>query len=560
MENATNPRRVLRKQMPNKSQIQPIIGATDLKSWNILDSSEDFALVHYQDTANMDQWGHLRGVIVDLKHNEIVCQTYGHMPEFEHSEVPISKDGTTIELVGVEGGNVSVPYMEKSNENVGDDNSVKSGGGGNETTQQAPLVKINPGHEGALINIWKDRYGEFHMSSMKKINYYNSKWGDSLPYGEIYEELEGPDPESFFEPGKLSPFVHTIILAHPDLYNVTKEVVLNMNVISNSKEVKLVTSNQIESVGYLVYLGAKKMNVNLGEDNVEAAPKSIATVGSIKQARKEKKLYAPVAIDIEIANKHLRYGHYHPWKDENVSPYHRNGEFLIINDKYRVLSPAYYWRARMRAHNHILCNMFRLASRVKDTKYFDNGFFPHLHEQDLNKLGNAISKGNPINKYFKDRPLLDLSDYRNRLINIWLCYILAVPIHRQQDVFNCLSEYEALLTKGANMALEIYSSNEEYRNVDQVFKIVEIAKRLSAKNGRYREKGKSKYSSESRDKYNIKNILRNMNGKYSYSLIRHMEKEKMRLASVKRKEALTKTEAKTEAKEAKIEDKVKNIE
>ncbi len=506
---------------PNIRKVCSILGIDYTTELKVLDTKGIHSLIHYDDKANMRDFGDYRGVIIDTESEEIVCKTYGYMPEFEHDKLETKKNSKGEEVLMLNGigscTDVTVPFKSSI---------------------------IFRGHEGALINIWKDRKGVVHASGMKKIDCSKSKWGNSLTYLDIYKDLGGPDFDTFFDKDKVSPFVHTIIISHPDLYNVTKEVATHTKIVedSGSGNIQLTLTNHIESVGYIVYLGAKKMNINFGAvpaEDVEATPKPIDTVNNIKDARKERKIYGPVPIDLELANYHLRYGFYKEWKDDNVTEFLRNGEFLVINNKYRILSPAYYWRSRMRAHNHILCNMFRLACHSKDTRHFDDGFFPHLHVQDIEKLGKLINKGTPIQKYSTDTALLDLNNPRDRLINIWLCYILAVPIHRQQEVYDCLREYETLLTKGAQQAYDIYYSSEKYSCLDKVLRLVQTVQHRDSVINKDVKKYKGARSSNNKQEnlVSVKNIrftLRTMNGKKAYNIIRNMQKDQYKLEITKR--------------------------
>jgi hypothetical protein len=386
-----------------------------------------------------------------------------------------------------------------------------------------------------------DKSGKIHLSSLKKIDIdlHTSRWPRALDYFTIYKQLGLPDRELLFEGGKLSPFVHTFLMSHPDIFNVSKELI---------------------GSGYGVYLGYKEMNRKFPEEaNVEKIPVDITEAldnVSLKlhEVRKssdsQKLIYIPQNISINKANQHLRYGFYREWEDENIDPRIRSGERVVATEKdtgrmISINSPAYNWRSSMRFSKYIPFCFFihahaanihrKLAKAGKNgtVDYFAEGFFPNLPKANPVRIKEYVQEGVPIIKLV-DGPKLDLTKYEDRLENIWLCMLLAVPIHQQIEVLTCIEQYRTKLQQGAANALAITKS--KYHAEGRLYspEVFNDAVYVS-----YMKKPKVKYAKFIYEQIQIDNIVRKlteMKPTTSYYMIKSFSKEITRVKRIMEKE------------------------
>lgn len=470
-------------------EVSQILNIDITPDWWVFDRVGDLALVHYNEGQKCDlkNFGHYRGVIVDLSTKEIVRDTFNHMPECEQDSLVI------------EDGFLRMVPMQNDTESV-----------------KIPVtdITINKGHDGVVIDIWMDKDGVVHGSTLKKIDTEgsNSKFNNSLPFDEVFKQFGIPKEACFSSEYKRSPFVHSFLMVHPDFSIATKELI---------------------GGGYAVYLGYKKMSISGPAGSLEPEPVDIKTVLKNCTSKynelntdndKERMIYLPANISVKAANHHLRYGYYSVWDDENVHPSLRTGEFLIITDKntgkmYRVLSPAYYWRLLVRGRHQVRRSFFIWAHDAnkirKRVDYFKSGFYPHLTRQDINLIASVVNEGKPIIWLDQTTKYLDLNDYNDRLMNIWLCMLLAVPIHMQRDVIDAIEEYENLLLKGSNDAFKIARAGKNIYNDKES----EIARNIAYLPFKIR-----KSSKKERERY-VVNKLRIMEPEIAYRNIRLMEKE-----------------------------------
>jgi hypothetical protein len=380
-------------------------------------TNTNLVLINPWDEADdVQDYNDLRGTIIDMNSRQVVCKPFGFLRTCVQEELHVENSELVLQL---ESGPLNLPVED---------------------------IHVSLLHEGVPISIWKDLNGIVHLSSPKKINIEISQphRNGSLPYDEIWRQLKGPDPKLFFNAGELSPFVYTFVMSYPDLLDYSKEI----------------------SVGLLVYLGHEKMDITYpAGSRVATDPVKINLINSIEEYKKmpptsELTLYSPKHVDLDEANHHLKYGRYKEWNMENVPKNTGTGECVRILHKttnivYNCMSPDYNWRANMRVHDNVLCNAFILFGYARNDQVFKNGTIPQFHKQNLSIIKDIISKGKPLIRYSESSELIPINNYHGRLLNIWLAYILAVPIHLQQAAYNTMEQYEKMVEKGADDLITI---------------------------------------------------------------------------------------------------------
>lgn len=484
-----------------------ILKIEESPDWTILHKDGDYVHLHYIDRPKTDfvKFGHLRGTIVDLEKEETVRQTFSYEVECVHESLPIDEKGT-ITLVPIDERNGSRITLLKGN------------------------YSLHLGHEGVVVDVWKDKNGKIHLSTLRHININESasRQAESLTYYHIYQELGLPDPEILFDKKKLtSPFVHTFILSHPSLFSASKEPI---------------------GTGYGVYLGYKKMDRSDDPEITEQEAVDINAVVSnitrrIKhiQESKEKLIYFPSKVNVKTADSHLRYGHYIPWEDNKVPQQIRSGEFVIITDHItgrtiRVLSPSYLSRWNVRGKNkYLLYNFHKMAyyanikNKNKNNDHFTNGMFPHLNREDLSQIRQRVTMGNPVLRLLGTEPL-NLNNYNDRLTNIWLIFLLSVPIHQQADVLDIIHRYQENIMRGAEAAMIISKPQKKSESITYDEEVVKQARYLSYLNPTLRKKLKEEGQLQI-----IIERLRKMRPDQSYTRIRTFIKEIDRVNRLKQK-------------------------
>ena len=123
-----------------------------VNGWHISDSraEKDLYLIHPDDT-HMEEYGDLRGLVVDIKYKTVVARSYGYTPRVIIDELNINQDGG-IKLTDEFG---KVINLEKDK------------------------YSIKPGYDGVFIRIFKHR-GEIYTASHRKLDVSLSRWGIHL--------------------------------------------------------------------------------------------------------------------------------------------------------------------------------------------------------------------------------------------------------------------------------------------------------------------------------------------------------------------------------------------
>ncbi len=349
----------------------------------------------------------------------------------------------------------------------------------------------------------------------------------------MYWELGGPKDEELFDPEKLySPYCHTFIMVHPDVLVCTRDDV---------------------GEGFLVYLGPKQM-YSLDEEHCPYPLSEIddnlrvPETTNVLPSEGNIRIYAPDPLNLAEANKQLLFGFYDAFEgyehyDSRLLP----GEFVIvehlddygnITQMFRIESLSYNWRSGMRNNNP---NVHHRFYELIDSSYLKNRpedkdrycrLFPLLTKYNCDNLKETIEKHGITVWYQKFDEELEFPRSRDmKLYNIWQCYLVSVPLHKQKEA----SEYyENLLKKREELIAWIYwlsckkvdPTQFSKRMVDILLKTRKFAQdKIKRKENVDTRTGKVKNVDElTRD--NIRNFIHKELGASLYRLIREMDKWK----------------------------------
>lgn len=398
--------------------IAEVLNINNDKNWDIVSQDEEnfLYMVHHTKDADMSLFGSLRGVVVDIKNGNIVSHSYPYTPRVTRSSISDNEEGKI---------------------HLKDENGI-------EYDMDVKNLHFKTGFEGTLMHVFKHD-GKVYHCTRKKLDSSRSRWGNSVKFGQMYEDLKGPVDEILFNTEKkYSPYCHTFIMVHPDVLVATRDDV---------------------GKGYLVYLGPKQMysvDPNYCPYPLEDVDEDLHVPDTTTDPSDPNGIiFAPENLTLAEANKHLIFGFYdafegYEYLDQRTLP----GEFVILEERdemgnivnmIRVESPSYAWRSSMRNNNPNLKHRF---FELIDSSYLKNTpqdrdryekLFPILTSYDYECLKSHIDKESIVVWPQKNDEELDFPKTRNlKLYNLWLTYLVAVPLHRQPEV---VKYYEQLVNK-----------------------------------------------------------------------------------------------------------------
>jgi hypothetical protein len=490
--------------MLKKKKISQFLGLEADGPWEIVSENGDLVMVHYSENADMNIYGALRGVVVDMNKGNIVCYSYPHATTVTSSELCVTND--------------EIQLSDNIKLNLNN-------------------IKINMGFEGTLMHVFKHA-GNVYKVTRKRLDPSKSRWGNSKTFGEIYSELNGPSDETFFDNNKkYSPYCHTFILVHPDLLVATRCPLGNEN---NSTK------------GFLVYLGPKQMystdeTCPYSLEEVDTELHTPPTTNIIPLDNENQTVYFhPPAINLQEANNHLLFGFCKPFDNyQNLDQRLLPGEFVIIEDltthmMYKIESPSYQWRCMIRNNNpNLLHRFFELLDTLNSKNNNYNEMFCELTMYKLDSLQEVVKKSPLI--FWPQMYNTVIPDTRDaKLYNIWQNFLIAVPLHRQLEVINY---YEYYMTRRNQVTEWLYHlSSNLYPSIDTEnylkINLQDFSKRVQdilvktrnfaedrVKKGDDRDpKTKQKKGVDFWTQVNIKNFINKELGSSLYRLIREMDK------------------------------------
>lgn len=399
-----------------KKQIASILGIDVSAGWIVQDGDveNDLYLVHYTVQADMNKFGALRGVVVSLKHRAVVARSFGYTPSVTLDKLKVGIDNVL-----------------RFTDDSGDDHVI-----------DMTKAIIKPKFEGTLLRVFKYD-GKVYHSTHRRLDASKSRWGRSQTFMKMYTELGGPSDDELFDPGfDFSPFCNLFLIVHPDVLCVSK---IHLD------------------PGFLVYLGPKQMYAADDPDfpfseeartnRVEVGVKTPqVTTELIQGGATGKALFTPLNLTVEKANFHLRYGFYEPFDDSELEVRLGSGEAVVLSTMsdngeinpclIQIQSSAYSWRLKMRENDpnllhrfYDLVNFSYLPTETDEGLTEYTRLFPVLTPYSLSEIQRFIKDDGPIivwpNGESKSIWMRNKSD---NLYNIFMCFLVAVPIHRQQEV------------------------------------------------------------------------------------------------------------------------------
>lgn len=444
-----------------KPIIAKILDIPVTNDWDIYDKvvEEGLYLVHYNQNANMNEFGHVRGIIIDINDEKVVCSSYGYTPGVIVDELVTSDSND----------NTSDDNSDDSNNELDNKNDqVVQDTNGNNFILNFDELEFFIGHEGVIIRIFLFNK-KVYYSSHRKIEIRNkrSRWGTSIPFHQMLTDLNMVGERTFYpeESDLDSRRIHLIMISHPSVLHATKDIVGN---------------------GYLSYLGSIEMqssdssstpSLEVNDNNDKFFNSDIFT-DDLDIAKKNQHLYRPKKISIEEVNDHLKYGFYKDYvqglkngiEDDRLG----FGEYVVAFKKkrevgspmecIRIQSSAYTWRLKLRDNGlnplrqfFILLNSSHIDTTKSSNMVEFKNKFPLLDKYDVASIQQLLNDGRIIKSWTQNK----VSDsyiltQENRIYNIWACYLLASPFHLQREIAKMYDFYVDNKNKLVDYIYNIY--------------------------------------------------------------------------------------------------------
>ncbi len=429
-----------------RAQIAAIEGVNINDKFKVEDSNvnESLYLTHYTKDANVITNGQNRGLIVDIKNKMVVCASYGHTTIVIADRIEYPESG-------------KLDYPDKL-------------GHMRHFDKEKTVFKL--GVEGFIVRVFLHN-GKVYLSTHRKIEVRHTiaRWGTSTPFWIMMDELNfynmlGIDKNmehnksTLFPTGKLySPYVHLFMISHPKMIYVSKQNIGN---------------------GYVSYMGAlkiwqpEKTNIPLNQIELDVYSPSNLT-HDIQLAKTNTYFFVPPTLNLDQVNDHLLNGFYPNEVITNErDPRLGLGEYVVAytEDKnawpasiVRIESSAYLWRASIRGeHPNLFYQFFMLSDSAKIDTTTPMGLiefkrrYPLVNRYDPKEIISLLSQGRVFINWAQDQaPDAIVLTPNDRFYNVWVCYILAVPLNQQYEIALMYYKYFEYKANLSNYLYKLYS-------------------------------------------------------------------------------------------------------
>lgn len=408
-------------------KVAKVLNVDVCDEWTITDADEqnNLYLAHFRQGTDMNKYGHIRGVIVDTEVEKIIATSNPYIPTVITNN--LSENDNKLLLV---------------------DNNNK------QHVLDKDSYTITPGLDGTMLRIFKNR-GKIYYSTHRRLYSMGNP-----SFKDLYMQLNGPKEDELFNPDcTFSPYVHLFIIVHK------KSVVCTKLDIGD---------------GYLSYVGINSMwsvdscpytHMDKYDQEIKGTGKNVGYIDYTLHSpqyntdENDSSLFFPKNMTIDEANKYLNYGFYEDECNPDVDDRLKPGEFVIIRknngELINVQSIAYSWRSWMCQNStdlhQRLYNFIDYSYEMDNTKYKNN--FPILKSFDIENIIKEIREG-PIYEWDLGNEINCLNSPASKFYNIWMCMIMAVPLHQQLDVAN-------LYRRLTNERKEVISQLKQNTNISK---------------------------------------------------------------------------------------------
>ena len=472
-----------------KSIIAEILGIKVSNQWKIENSipEKDLYNVHYEKNANMNEWGHLRGVIVDIANRRVVCSGYEYTPIIRNKDELKFDEKGQIELY----------------DNLGKKYIVEKG-----------KSRIVPAFEVVTVRAFLHK-GEIYYPTYRQINIVGTKarWGDSIPFIEMGIECKLPDRDTLF-PDKTktsSNYVHIFMIIHKGVANVSK---LNVD------------------KGYILYGGVKKMwDPSPNDTDVDTNPVKLVTTTDMNLAKEANILFTPPEYTIEQANRFLKYGYYDAKDYKETDPRKLNGESVIIyldgnsfKNVIRVQSTSYSSKSQIKDdHPNPKFRLYQLSNFAFNRDFDTDNLreflksFPLYAKFDVKTIVEKTAKG-PIH-FWPEGKLPEVSNALDRFYIVWVSLLMSVSPHMQHTVAKLYDEFMSDRNDIVDVLHKLYIMKSEGKSFDELpINLYNRTTKIIGLANEHASRISSKESLDQQVKYNLNYLINGEEGSSLYKI------------------------------------------
>ena len=418
------------EKIPSKvyADVAEILGIEENGPWTITwsDPASGLYIAHYFASADMEKYGWLRGVIVDLPHRMVYGVPFGYTPVVMSDQLTPDGKGD-FAFTDIRG--FPIKFNQKE-------------------------VKFRRGVEGVQVNlIWHNStFWVFtHRQEASKVTWP----GSGLSVMEAYRRANGPRPEAFFDTSKkYARYSHTAILNIEQFASATKQDI---------------GKGTFAYCGYVEnWIRGKSPFLEEEVDNELWVPPMEDELPDVITAPI---LYNPPDLSLDEANDFLRYGWQEKYED-NEDPVLRSGEFVIAqtgDNLVEIASSAYLWRREKVGTTPNLVRQFcLLADDAENRLDSEEKFFQFISKYrllpplNMEKVREDIITGDPLISW----PLGDeIPQYRHHIDRLKIIrdnLLACVPLHRQLQIIDVLDVYLAMKKEIIAWLLKNRPEEEDY--------------------------------------------------------------------------------------------------
>lgn len=392
----------------DKNLIQSILNLDCTNTWDIIDREGSLAMVHYREGCDMQRYGHLRGLVIDLERQVVVADSYGYVPTVVTDQL--------------------IPANNHINLTTTDGYSYQ---------WHVDDVFVYQEFRGVTMRvIWFG--GKCYHLTHRKIKSDNSFWGTRKTFLKMYQEAGGPTPAQLFDCTKpYSSTCYEFIIVDPSLVGASRQRV---------------------DAPYLVYLGKREMDLQRAPEEVEVGTPTFTPVSELAAHIKTPLIYEPSRLSFTEANAHLTHGFY-PHIPVHADPRQRTGESLVLHHYkdgqldliVKVHSTSYDWRYVMRGNKPDLMQQFYslfniVYPELRTPSDWDRmcSYLPLLSTYTEEALHYLYNTRGGIFSLSTDesRKHECLLKRRDRIHLLWCNFVLALPLHLQPEGISLFKQYQ----------------------------------------------------------------------------------------------------------------------
>jgi hypothetical protein len=390
-----------------RTKVAKVLSIHDDPSWTT-EVSQNLCLVSSKKEV-VPRYPDIRGCVIDLDAEKVVVPCYGRITSVVTPMIHFEQGKTVIE--DSEGESVVLEQKD---------------------------MRFSFGFEGPVLRLYKNN-GTIYCSTNRRLDCTKSRWGTKKTFLEMFKELGGDTIlEKAFDPTKkYSSHFLSFIVVHPDMLLCTKQ--------------------KVES-GYLVFLGYQRClfpedcpystndvdwTTYSGLKSQHEAP--FITTDMFEAAIGHKIPYCPASLQMDEVNRHLLVGYGTKHSNDIRTG---SGEFIIAYVKQdksyaqerllRFVSPSYDHRAKMRNEDPNLLHQFYCLSseaHLSDAEYELR--YPWLEYEEVKK--QEAEEGQIM--FWNRGKRAVAPDWQKKFRNLWKHFVLAVPLHRQKEVFGYYKQF-----------------------------------------------------------------------------------------------------------------------